>query len=82
MIHCFKDKSSVMLVKGYVFNDAVKARQCADCKCVSEALVANFSNPNLILYGCRDTKCKNRLLRLSFDGLASEIDVGFKPLEN
>jgi hypothetical protein len=70
-----------MLVKGYIFNDTVKAKQCADCKCISEVLVANFNNPNLMLYGCKDTKCKHRLLRLNFDSLALETNIS-KPIEN
>lgn len=82
MLQCFKDKSSVLLVKGYVFNDTVRARQCADCKCISEVLAANYSNPNLLLYGCRDSKCRHRLLRLSFDALTPENNLMPKPIEN
>ena len=70
-----------MLVRGYIFNDTVKAKQCADCKCKSEVLAANFNNPNLMLYGCKDTKCKNRILWLNFDSLASETNLS-KLLEN
>ncbi|XHH08874.1 MAG: hypothetical protein ACFCUE_15120 [Candidatus Bathyarchaeia archaeon] len=82
MLQSFKAKSSIILVEGVVFNDTVKAKQCADCKCVSEILVANYSNPNLLLYGCKDSKCKNRLLRLSFDDFACKTDSAFTPLEN
>jgi hypothetical protein len=32
-----------------------------------EVLTTNFSNPNLLLYGCKDSKCKHRLLRLDFN---------------
>ena len=60
-----------MLVKGYVLNDMVRTRQCEGCKSTSEVLVTNFSNPNLLLYGCKDSKCKHRLLRLCFDGEVS-----------
>lgn len=81
MLQCFKDKTSIMLVKGYVLNDTVKAKQCEDCKCIAEVLVTNFNNPNLILYGCKDTKCKHRLLRLNFDVPLLETTLS-KPLEN
>ncbi len=60
-----------MLVKGYVFKNSVRARQCEGCKSISEVLVTNFTNPNLLLYGCKDSKCKRRLLRLNFDGEVS-----------
>jgi hypothetical protein len=63
-----KEKSwSVLLVKGYVFDNQVRAERCENCRNVTEALIANYNNPNLLLYGCRDTKCKHRLLRLDFD---------------
>lgn len=67
MFQSFKDKSSIMLVKGFVSNDTVKARQCEDCKSISEVLLTNYGNPNISLYGCRDSKCKHRLLRLDFN---------------
>jgi len=54
-------------MKGYVLNDQVKAEQCENCKSQSEVLRTNFSNPNLFLYGCKDSKCKHRLLRLDFN---------------
>jgi hypothetical protein len=57
----------VLLMKGCVLNDQVKAEQCEDCKSISTVLTSNFSNPNLFLYGCKDSKCKHRLLRLDFD---------------
>jgi hypothetical protein len=76
MLQSFKDKSSVMLVKAYVLNNYnVKAIQCEDCKSISEVLVTNFTNPNLLLYGCKDSKCKHRLMRLDFDG---EVSVAKK----
>lgn len=81
MFQCFKDKSSVMLLKGYVFNDTVKAMQCQDCRSISEVLVTNFNNPNLLLYGCKDSKCKHKILRLSFDG-APENLLASRPVEN
>ena len=63
-----KEKSwKVLLMKGYVSNDQVKAEQCENCKSISQALTTNFSNPNLFLYGCKDSKCRHRLLRLNFD---------------
>ncbi|MGD6932947.1 MAG: hypothetical protein ACQCN5_01930 [Candidatus Bathyarchaeia archaeon] len=82
MLQCFKDKSSIILVEGYVFNNTVKSRQCKDCKSISEVLVTNYSNPNLLLYGCKDSKCKNRLLRLSFDESSIATDFKPKPVEN
>ncbi len=72
MLQSFKDKSSVMLVKGYIFNNNyVRARQCEGCKSISQVLVTNFTNPNLLLYGCKDSKCKHRIMRLNFDGEVS-----------
>jgi hypothetical protein len=63
-----KDKSwKVLLMKGYVLNDQVRAEQCENCKSQSQILINNFSNPNLFLYGCKDGKCRHRLLRLDFN---------------
>ncbi len=63
-----KEKSwSVLLLKGYVLNDQVRAERCENCKSTTEVLTKNYSNPNLLLYGCKDTKCKHRLLRLDFN---------------
>jgi hypothetical protein len=63
-----KEKSwKVLLMKGYVFNDQVKAEECENCKSRSQVLTTNFSNPNLFLYGCQDSKCRHRLLRLDFN---------------
>ena len=63
-----KEKSwKVLLMKGHVLNDQVKAEQCENCKSESHILRTNFSNPNLLLYGCKDSKCKHRLLRLDFN---------------
>ncbi len=68
MLISAKEKSwKVLLMKGYVLNDQVKAEQCENCKSKSEVLRTNFSNPNLFLYGCKDSKCKQRLLRLDFN---------------
>jgi hypothetical protein len=68
MLISAKEKSwKVLLMKGYVSNDQVKAEQCENCRSRSEVLRTNFSNPNLLLYGCRDSKCKHRLLRLDFN---------------
>jgi len=62
-----KEKSwSVLLVEGHVLNYQVKAQRCENCKSTSEVLATNFSNPNLLLYGCKDSKCTHRLLRLDF----------------
>lgn len=64
----FKEKSwSVLLSKGYILNNQVRAKYCENCNSKSEVLTTNFSNPNLLLYGCRDSKCKHRLLRLNFN---------------
>lgn len=69
MFYSIKEKSwSVLLVKGYVLNDQVRAVRCENCKSTTEVLTGNYNNPNLLLYGCRDSKCKHRLLRLAFDG--------------
>jgi len=64
----FKEKSwSVFLVKGHVLNDQVRAERCDNCKSITEVLTTNYNNPNLLLYGCKDSKCKHRLLRLDFE---------------
>ena len=64
----FKDKSwSVLLSKGYILNNQVHSKYCENCNSISEVLTTNFNNPNLLLYGCRDGKCKHRLLRLNFN---------------
>lgn len=73
MYYNYKEKSwSVLLVKGYVRNDQVRAERCENCKSTTEVLTANYGNPNLLLYGCKDSKCKHRLLRLNFDDGASK----------
>ena len=61
------------LANGFVVNDQVKAKYCENCKSTSEALITNFNNPNLLLYGCKDSKCKHRLLRLDFNDDKSDI---------
>lgn len=68
MFYSIKEKSwSVLLVKGYVHNDEVRAIRCENCKSTTEVLVANHHNPNLLLYGCKDAKCRHRMVRLDFD---------------
>jgi len=65
MFYSVKEKSwSVRLVEGYVLNDQVRADRCLNCKSIAEALATSPNNPNLLLYGCKDSKCKHRLLRL------------------
>ena len=72
MLSPFKEKSwSVLLMRGYVFDDQVRAPQCANCKSTTQALTVNFGNPNLYLYGCRNSKCKHRLLRFDFSDCTS-----------
>lgn len=69
MFYSVKEKSwSVLLIKGYVLNDEVRAIRCENCKSTTEVLTANHHNPNLLLYGCKDTKCRHRMVRLDFDG--------------
>ena len=68
MLVPFKEKSwSVLLVKGHVLNGQVRADLCEDCKSLSEVLATNYSDGNLLLYGCKDSKCKHRMLRLDFN---------------
>ncbi|MGA2386260.1 MAG: hypothetical protein ABSG33_06985 [Candidatus Bathyarchaeia archaeon] len=75
MQHIFKEKTwSVRLIKGYVLNNQVRAPQCENCNARTQALTTNFGNPNLYLYGCKESKCQHRLLRLDFDD-----DASFKP---
>jgi hypothetical protein len=74
MFYSFKEKSwSVLLVKGYVLNDQVRAVRCENCKSKTEVLTSNFNNPNLLLYGCQDNKCRHRFVRLAFEGQPSLI---------
>lgn len=54
-------------MKGYFLNDQVRAQRCENCKSITEVLATNFSNPNLMLFGCKDSKCKHRLLRLDLE---------------
>lgn len=73
MYYNFKEKSwSVLLVKGYVRNNQVRAERCENCKSTTEVLAANYGNPNLLLYGCKDIKCKHRMLKLDFDADVSK----------
>lgn len=73
MFNSFKEKSwSVLLIKGYVSNDKVRAEHCENCKSTTEVLTTNYNNPNLLLNGCKDNKCKHRLLRLDFDAEVSK----------
>jgi len=79
MLISVKDKAlSVFLTKGYVLNDQVRAECCETCKSTCDVLTINHNDPNLMLYGCKNTKCKHRLLRLDFNdetlhGLSSNI---------
>ncbi len=76
MFYSFKEKSwSVRLVEGYVLNDQVRAERCENCKSTAEVLAANHNNPNLLLYGCRDSKCKHRLVRVDLDDVISKKSV-------
>jgi hypothetical protein len=71
-----REKSlSVFLMKGYISNNQVKAQRCENCKAISEVLTVNYGNPNLLLYGCRDTKCKHKILRLDFDESLSNTSI-------
>jgi|AGTN01.1.fsa_nt_gi hypothetical protein len=73
MYYNLKEKSwSVLLIRGYVTNDQVRAERCENCKSMTEVLTANHGNPNLLLYGCKDSKCRHRMLRLDFDGGVSK----------
>ncbi len=68
MLASIKEKSwKVLLMKGQILNDQVKAEQCINCKSTSEVLTTNYNNPNLFLYGCKDSKCRHKLLRLDFN---------------
>jgi hypothetical protein len=87
MYYNYKEKSwSVLLVKGYVRNDQVRAERCENCKSTTEVLTTNHGNPNLLLYGCKDSKCKHRMLKLDFDADVSntptfenlQVHIGYK----
>jgi len=71
---------NVFLIKGYVSNNQVKAERCENCKAMSEVLTINYSNPNLLLFGCKDTKCKNKILRLNFDDYLRKMNFDEKTL--
>ena len=67
MLGGFKEKSwSVFLAKGYLLNNQVRAERCGDCKSSCELLRVNYNNPNLSLYGCKNSKCQDHLVRLEF----------------
>jgi len=79
MLSPFKEKSwSILLVRGYVLDDQVRALQCENCKSITHVLTANFGNPNLILFGCTEAKCRHRLLRLDFDDAACLMPEALK----
>jgi hypothetical protein len=68
MFYPVREKSwSVFLVKGYIDNDQIRAKRCENCKSTTEVLASNYGNPNLLLYGCKDSKCKHRLVRLDLE---------------
>ena len=68
MLSTIKEKSwSVMLINGHLSNDQVRAKRCENCKSTSQVIAGNYGNPHLFLYGCEDSKCRHRLLRLDFD---------------
>ena len=76
LFYQFKEKSwSVLLLKAYISNGQVRAERCENCKSTTEILTANYSNPNLLLYGCKDNKCKHRFLKIDFDGEVSKTMV-------
>ena len=63
-----KEKSwSVLLEHGYILDGQVRAERCEKCKSTTEILISNFNNPNLLLFGCKDSKCRHKLLRLNFE---------------
>jgi hypothetical protein len=67
MYHNIKEKSwSVRLVDGYILDNQVRGKNCGNCESVSKIVANNFSNPNLVLYGCNGHKCKHKLIRLKF----------------
>jgi hypothetical protein len=73
LFNSFKEKSwSVLLLQGHVTNAQVRAERCENCKSTTEVLTANYNNPNLLLYGCKDTKCKHRFLRLNLENEISQ----------
>jgi hypothetical protein len=76
MYYNYKEKSwSVLLIKGYVRNNQVRSERCENCRSTTEVLTANHGNPNLLLYGCKDTKCKHRMLKLDFDADVSKTST-------
>jgi hypothetical protein len=81
MYHNVKEKSwSVRLITGYVRNDQVRAERCENCRSTTEVLVANYGNPNLLLYGCKESKCKHRMLRLDFDAAGVSTKFPFEKM--
>ncbi len=81
MFYSLKEKSwSVLLIKGFVCNDQVRAARCENCKSTTEVLTANHHNPNLLLCGCKESKCKHRMLRLDFDSEVSILEEIAQPI--
>jgi hypothetical protein len=65
LFYPFKEKSwSVRLVPGHILDDQIRSQRCQNCKSISQILVVNHQNPNLLLYACRDSKCRHRMLRV------------------
>jgi hypothetical protein len=68
-----KEKSwSVKLIKGYILGNEVKTNYCGDCKSTSQPVTGNYSNPNIVLFGCNDRKCKHTLIRMNVNSEITE----------
>ncbi len=71
-----KEKSwSVKLIKGYILNNQVRNNYCGTCKSTSRPVAGNYNDPNIVLFGCNDRKCKHILMRMKIGSEADELDV-------
>jgi hypothetical protein len=74
MLGLLNEKSwSIRLIDGYISGNQVKSKSCGNCESVSRLVANNFSDPNMVLYGCTGHKCKNKLIRLKF--YSGSLDV-------
>jgi hypothetical protein len=62
-----REKSwSVKLIEGNISQNKVRGNHCEGCLNNCDLMVNNYTNPNLVLFGCRARKCQHKLIRLSF----------------
>jgi len=80
LLTLFKEKSwSVRLSDGHVLNNQVRTENCGDCESRSYLVARNYSDPNVVLFGCNGHRCKHKLIRLRVNSDWEEPE-GFEEL--